>query len=242
VIVLLSKMKIKFVQPTTLVDYPGKLACTIFLFGCNFECGFCYNPELVLKEATDDLNEEDILSFLDKRIGELDAVCFTGGEPLMTLEKDFVEKIKGKGYLIKLDTNGSFPEKLKEFVDSGLVDYVAMDVKGRKEDYEKIANSKVDSGKIEESMKIISCLENYEFRTTFVSKFHNVEKILEEVEWVYFVIGKKIKRFCLQGFKNHGKFIDESFSSEKNVLEDELREVEKALLKQGFVEEVVIRV
>ena len=128
-------MKIKFVQPTTLVDYPGKLACTIFLFGCNFRCGFCYNPELVLKEVTKDLDEKEVLDFLNKRRGELQGVCFTGGEPLMTLEEEFLEKVKEKGYLVKMDTNGSFPEKLKDFIDHGLIDYISMDVKGRKEDY-----------------------------------------------------------------------------------------------------------
>jgi pyruvate formate lyase activating enzyme len=235
-------MKIKFVQPTTLVDYPGKLACTIFLFGCNFKCGFCYNPELVLKEATEDLREENVLEFLEKRKGQLEGVCFTGGEPLMTLEEDFLRKVKEKEYLVKMDTNGSFPEKLKEFIEKGLIDYVAMDVKGRKEDYLKIVNSGFDLEKIEESMKIVSSLENYEFRTTFVSKFHDVEKILEEVEWVHSVIGKKIKKFYLQGFKNVGKFIDESFSEEKNVFEEELREVREKLLEKGLVEEVVVRV
>jgi pyruvate formate lyase activating enzyme len=235
-------MKIKFVQPTTLVDYPGKLACTIFLFGCNFKCGFCYNPELVLKEATEDLREENVLEFLEKRKGQLEGVCFTGGEPLMTLEEDFLRKVKEKEYLVKMDTNGSFPEKLKEFIEKGLIDYVAMDVKGRKEDYLKIVNSGFDLEKIEESMKIVSSLENYEFRTTFVSKFHDVEKILEEVEWIYSVIGRKIKKFCLQGFKNHGKFIDESFCSEKNVFEKELMEIKEKILESGFVEEVVIRV
>ncbi len=235
-------MKFKFVQPTTLVDFPGKLACTIFLFGCNFRCGFCYNPELVLRENSEDLKEEEIFEFLDKRKEQLDAVCFTGGEPLMTLEKSFLEKVKERNFLIKVDTNGSFPEKLNDFVNDGLIDYVAMDVKGRKEDYGLIVNSQVDLDKIEKSMKIISSLRDYEFRTTFVPRFHNVEKVLEEVKWISLVVGKKIKRFCLQGFKNHRKFIDESFSNENNVLEEELREVENALLKQGFVEEIVVRV
>lgn len=235
-------MKIKFVQPITLVDYPGKLACTIFLFGCNFKCGFCYNPELVLNEKTKDLEIQDIYSFLDKRVGELEGVCFTGGEPLMTLEEDFLRKVKEKGYFIKIDTNGSFPEKLKEFIEKDLVDYVAMDVKGRKEDYEKISCSKANLKNIEESIKIISSLENYEFRTTFVPQFHDVDKIINEVEWIHSVSGKRIKQFCLQGFKNHGKFVDESFSKERNVDEKSLIEVKKRILDSGFVEEVIVRV
>jgi pyruvate formate lyase activating enzyme len=235
-------MKIKFVQPTTLVDYPGKLACTIFLFGCNFGCGFCYNPELVLAEKTKDLDPEEILAFLEKRKGKLEGVCFTGGEPLMTLEENFLQRVKGMGYLIKMDTNGSFPDILKEFIDSGLIDYVAMDIKGRKEDYERIVNSKLDLKKIEKSIKTISSLNEYEFRTTFVPRFHDIDKILQEVDWIHFIIGKKIKKFCLQGFKNHGKFIDESFSEEKNVLETTLLEARKRILESGLVEEVIIRV
>ncbi|MBT9145001.1 MAG: Pyruvate formate-lyase 1-activating enzyme [candidate division WS2 bacterium] len=234
-------MKIKFVQPTTLVDFPGKLACTIFLFGCNFKCGFCYNPELVLKEATKDLKEEDVLKFLEKRKGELEGVCFTGGEPLMTIEEDFLRKVKEKGYLIKVDTNGSFPERLKEFIEKGLIDFVAMDVKGRKEDYEKISCSKVDLEKIEGSMRIASSLESYEFRTTFVPRFHDVDKIIKEVDWIHSIIGKKIKKFCLQGFKNSGKFVDKSFSEEKNVFEEELREVKEKILEENLVEDIVLR-
>jgi pyruvate formate lyase activating enzyme len=235
-------MKIKFVQPTTLIDYPERLACTIFFFGCNFRCGFCYNPELVLKESSEDLKEEEILKFLEKREGQLEGICLTGGEPLMTLEEDFLKKVRSRGYFIKLDTNGSFPERLKEFIEKGLIDYVAMDIKGTKEDYKKVVNLNVDLNKIEESIKIISSLEDYEFRTTYVGRFHNLEKILEAVKWVHSLIGKKIRRFCLQGFKNHGKFIDESFSNEKSVFEDELKKVETALVEQGFIEEIVVRI
>jgi pyruvate formate lyase activating enzyme len=161
---------------------------------------------------------------------------------LMSLEEDFLKKVKEIGYLVKMDTNGSFPDKLKYFIDKGFIDYVAMDIKGIKEDYGNIVNSKFDLKKIEESMKIASSLVEYEFRTTFVSRFHDMEKILEEIEWVYSIIGRKIKKFCLQGFKNHGEFIDESFSSEKNVLEKELMEIKEKILESGFVEKVVIRV
>src|SRR6056297_544845 len=108
-------MKIKYLQKTTLIDYPGKIACTIFLFGCNFRCGFCHNPELVKQNHKENysISEEEILEFLEKRKNQLEGVCFTGGEPLLTLKKEFVKKIKSLGYKIKLDTNGSFPERLK---------------------------------------------------------------------------------------------------------------------------------
>jgi pyruvate formate lyase activating enzyme len=242
VLVNVVNMKIKFIQPITLIDYPGKLACTFFLFGCNFRCGFCYNSELVLHEKTKDLVLEDIFNFLDKRIGQLEGVCFTGGEPLMTLEENFLKKIKEKGYFIKIDTNGSFPEKLRKFIDAGLIDYVSMDIKGRMEDYSKIVSVPVNLQKIEESIKIVSSLKEYEFRTTFVSRFHNIENILQEIGWVYSIVGKKISKFCLQGFKNYGKFIDDSFLSERNILEEELNNIKEKVLKTSFVDLVEIRI
>lgn len=235
-------MKIKYIEKTSLVDYPGKIACTLFFFGCNFKCGFCYNPELVIEEKTFDLTEKEILDFLEKRKNQLEGVCLTGGEPLISLEKDFLKKIKNFGYSIKIDTNGSFPEKLKEFLEENLVDYVAMDIKGIKEDYEKITNSKIGLRKIEESMKIVSSLKNYEFRTTFVPRFHNEEKIIEEIKWINSVIKKKIKNFALQGFKNFGKFIDMDFKNERNANEKELNYIKEKIINLGLVENFIIRV
>ena len=235
-------MKIKYIEKTSLVDYPGKIACTLFFFGCNFKCGFCYNPELVIEEKTFDLTEKEILDFLEKRKNQLEGVCLTGGEPLISLEKDFLKKIKNFGYSIKIDTNGSFPEKLKEFLEENLVDYVAMDIKGIKEDYEKITNSKIGLRKIEESMKIVSSLKNYEFRTTFVPRFHNEEKIIEEIKWINSVIKKKIKNFALQGFKNFGKFIDVDFKNERNANEKELNYIKEKIINLGLVENFIIRV
>ncbi|MEM4605805.1 MAG: anaerobic ribonucleoside-triphosphate reductase activating protein [Candidatus Pacearchaeota archaeon] len=235
-------MKIKYIQKTTLVDYPGKIACTIFFFGCNFRCGFCYNPELVIEEKSPDLNEKEIFDFLEKRKGQLEGVCLTGGEPLLSLEENFLRKIKNLGYSIKIDTNGSFPEKLKNLIDKKLIDYISMDIKGRKEDYEKITNATADLEKVEESMKIISSFNEYEFRTTILEKFHDEKKVLEEVEWIYKVIGKKIKRFCLQGFKNEGKFIDEDFKNEKNTTEIYLNKIKDSLEKKKICEEILIRI
>ena len=151
-------MLIKGFQKTTLIDYPEKIACTIFLHGCNFRCGFCHNPELVLTSNSKEYSQKEILDFLEKRKKYLDAVCITGGEPLATLEKNFVKKIKSLGYLIKIDTNGSFPEKLKEFLDENLVDFVSMDIKSSKEKYLFVVGKSVDFEKIEESMKLVSDL------------------------------------------------------------------------------------
>ena len=123
-------MIISGLQKMTLLDYPGKVACTVFLQGCNFRCPFCHNSDLLGNEGPEPISEETLFAFLKKRVGLLDAVCITGGEP--TLQKDLpqlLRKIKELGYLVKLDTNGNRPDVLKAVVEAGLVDYVAMDVK-----------------------------------------------------------------------------------------------------------------
>ena len=124
-------MKIAGIQKTTLIDYPDKIACTFFIFGCNFKCGYCHNPELVTgKDIINDYPIAKCLDFLKRRREYLDGVCITGGEPLINPEiKDFLFKIKKMGYLIKIDTNGSNPNLLLEIILKGLVDYVAMDIK-----------------------------------------------------------------------------------------------------------------
>lgn len=235
-------MKIAGIQKTALIDYPGKIACTIFLYGCDFRCGFCHNPELVIEniEESKIISEEEVLDFLEKRKNQLEGVCITGGEPLLSLEKEFLERIKKIGYLIKLDTNGSFPEKLREFVSEGLVDFVAMDVKGPREVYNSIANCDIDMRKIEESLVIISRLENYEFRTTIVSEIHDKENVKDMLLWVNGVINRKPRKFVLQGFQNHGKFIDKKFERVKNVEEDFLNEIKEEI--KDLVEVVEVRV
>lgn len=126
-----DKIKIGGLQKLTLLDYPGKMACTVFLSGCNFRCPFCHNASLVLTEKiTEGFEEEELFQFLKKRQGLLEGVCVTGGEPLLQPGlSSFLKRIKGLGYEIKLDTNGSFPKRLSELVEMGLVDYVAMDIK-----------------------------------------------------------------------------------------------------------------
>jgi len=232
-------MKIKGIQELTLIDYPDKIACTIFLYGCNFRCGFCHNPELVVSENIEDISENEILEFLEKRKGNLEGVCITGGEPLINLDKDFLRKIKDLGYLIKIDTNGSFPERLKEFIEEDLVDFVAMDIKSSKEKYLEVVNSNVDLRKIEESIKLISGLEDYEFRTTIVEDLHPIEEVKKIGKWLNALIGKP-KKFVLQGFKNKGKFIDEKYNSERDVGENYLNSLMKEI--ENFFEKVEIRV
>ncbi len=232
-------MKLKGLQKTTMIDYPGKIACTLFLFGCNFRCGFCHNPELVLNDDKKDLTDGEVLDFLEKRKEYLDGICITGGEPLLTLEKEFLKKIKEKGYEIKIDTNGSYPEKLREILGENLVDFVAMDIKSSKEKYNEITGVEVNMEKIEESIKIISGLEDYEFRTTIIRDFHDAKEIEDMARWVNEVAGKKPKKFALQGFKNNGKFISKVFENEKDVQEEELSELKEKI--KNYFEEIEVR-
>lgn len=234
------KMKIKHIQKTTLIDFPGRIACTIFLFGCTFKCGFCHNPELVLKEETPDIQKEEVIEFLKKRKNYLEGVCFTGGEPCLTLEKDFLKEIKDLGYEIKLDTNGSFPEKVKEFIKEDLIDFVSMDFKSTFEKYKEITNSNIEIEKIKDSLKTISeNLENYEFRTTILGDFHNEEEFKKMMEQMHGTIGKKMKKFVLQGFKNSGKLIDSNYSKQPNTTESHLKKLKE--IAEPYAEEVEIR-
>ena len=170
-------MIIHVLQKLTLLDYPDKVACTVFTAGCNFRCPFCHNASLVLPEQfSAAIDENDIISFLKKRKGVLDAVCITGGEPLLQPDiLEFIKKIKNIGYLVKLDTNGSFPDKLKEIVSSGVIDYVAMDIKNSEKNYAKTCGlEKFDFDSIKRSVDfLLSGPTGYEFRTTAVREFHN---------------------------------------------------------------------
>lgn len=195
----------------TLLDFPGKVACTVFTGGCNFRCPFCHNALLVTKlPEKPDYSEDEILSFLEKRTGLLDGVAITGGEPLLNPDiADFIRKIRSMGYAVKLDTNGSFPERLKAIVGEGLVDYVAMDIKNRKEKYaETIGLKNLDLSKIEESVEFLkSGAVDYEFRTTVVEQFHTVEDIRAAAEWI-----SGAKRYFLQNFVDSGELICEEVS------------------------------
>ena len=233
-------MKIAGLQKTTLIDYPGEVACTLFLYGCNFRCGFCHNPGIVIRDFEEGFSEENIFKFLKERKGKLDAVCISGGEPLMTLDIDFVRKVRDLGYKIKIDTNGSFPDKLKQLIEEGLIDAVAMDIKADKKNYSKVVCANVDISKIEESIKIISELDNYEFRTTVLEKFHDAVEMKAMGKWLNEICGKKPKKFFLQGFKSNGDLIDGSFSKERDVSEKYLVELKDCV--DEFFEEVGVRV
>ncbi|MBR2006068.1 MAG: anaerobic ribonucleoside-triphosphate reductase activating protein [Thermoguttaceae bacterium] len=150
-------MLIKGLQKLTLLDYPGKMACTVFTAGCNFRCPFCHNASLVTNIDEERISEEDFFSFLQKRQGIIEGVCVTGGEPTLQPDlKEFLKKIKDLGYSVKLDTNGYRPEVLKDVVNSGLVDYVAMDIKNSQAKYASTCGlDNLDIAKINESVQFL---------------------------------------------------------------------------------------
>lgn len=205
-------MKICGFQKMTMLDYPGKVACTVFTGGCNFRCPFCHNAMLVTDIDENAVYAEDeILSYLNKRKGIIDGVCITGGEPLLQKDiGDFLVKVKETGMPVKLDTNGSYPEKLRELVSRGLVDYVAMDIKNSKEKYPlTVGLPCYDIGKIEESVEfLMSGAVDYEFRTTVVREFHTAEDIVKITEWI-----AGAKRYFLQGFVDSGNLIGSGMSA-----------------------------
>ncbi len=228
-------MNIQGLQKLTLLDYPGKMACTVFTAGCNLRCPFCHNSRLVIKPPSEtQYTEEDMLSFLKKRQGVLDGVVVTGGEPLLQKDvADFIAKVKALGYSVKLDTNGTMPEKLKELVAAGLIDYVAMDVKASPGGYPPaVGIGGYDISKIDESIKFL--LENnvdYEFRTTVVREFHSVFSMHDLGKWI-----KGAKRHYLQAFKDSGELIGFGLHE---VPKEEMLEMRKIML--NYVENCEIR-
>ncbi len=211
-------MRIDGLQKMTLLDFPGKVACTVFTGGCNFRCPFCHNALLVTElPENPDYTVDEILSFLKKRAGLLDGVAITGGEPLMNPDiADFIKQIRDLGYSVKLDTNGSYPDRLKSIVGEGIVDYVAMDIKNCKEKYaETVGLKSYDLSKIEESVDFLKTnAVDYEFRMTVVKEFHTVEDIRKAAEWI-----KGAKRYFLQNFVDSGNLIDGSVSGvDKSIM------------------------
>jgi pyruvate formate lyase activating enzyme len=200
-------MLISGLQKLTLLDYPGQVACTVFTGGCNFRCPFCHNSPLVLPEQlAHDTDEEQVLSFLSKRVGVLDGVAITGGEPLLHKDiGDFLAKVKAMGYKIKLDTNGSFPDLLMELVRDKLIDRVAMDIKNAPELYPAtVGVTTVDMTAIERSKEfLLSGAIDYEFRTTVVKGLHTEESLLTAAKWI-----SGAKEYYLQQFKDSGHVLN----------------------------------
>ena len=199
-------MRIQGLQKLTLLDFPERTACTVFTAGCNFRCPFCHNASLVVdipKNAS--IREEEFFLFLEKRIGILDGVCVSGGEPLLQPDIElFIKKIKDMGFAVKLDTNGSFPDKLIRLVEQGLVDYVAMDIKNSPESYAITTGLEVLD--VEVIRKSVSYLKEghvpYEFRTTVVKHYHSKESFKEIGKWL-----QGTEKYFLQKFVDSGDLI-----------------------------------
>lgn len=191
-------MKIAGLQKTTLLDFPGRVACTVFLSGCNFRCPYCQNSE-ILDGRAENYSSDEIFSFLKKRRGVLDGVCVSGGEPLIHADiADFLRDIKRLGYAVKLDTNGAFPQRLKELYASKLIDFVAMDIKSSPQFYEFAAGVPVDTDSIRESAAfLMECGLPYEFRTTVVKQLHREEDFENIGQWL-----RGAERYFLQTFRD----------------------------------------
>lgn len=192
------------IQKLTLLDYPGHTACTVFLAGCNMRCPFCHNAELFGGKVEEVMSTDAFLKFLTTRQGLLDGVCVSGGEPTLTPHlPEFLKKIKALGYAVKLDTNGSRPEILRQLIEENLVDYVAMDVKNSPSRYgETVGLPGFDLAPVEESLRIlISGSTPYELRTTLVQQLHDEASIEEMGRWLSSLVpGKLPKNLFLQKF------------------------------------------
>ena len=207
-------MLLKGVQKLTLLDFPGKMACTVFMGGCNFLCPFCHNASLVIGERVREsatLPEEEFFAFLKKRRGILEGVCVSGGEPTLAPGiLSFLNNIKELGFLVKLDTNGYRPDVLRAAVDGGLADYVAMDIKSSKTGYARaVGLSHFDISKIEESTDFLMHKKvPFEFRTTLVRELHSRGDIVAIGEWL-----RGDESFFLQSYKDSGDVISSGFSA-----------------------------
>lgn len=211
-----DRMRIVGLQKMTLLDYPGKVACTVFLGGCNFRCPFCHNGGLLDGNATEVMTAAELLDFLSKRQGLLDGVCITGGEPTLSPQLPrLIAQIKALGFAVKLDTNGSDPKVLKQLVRAGLVDYVAMDVKNSTERYAATTGLKAAPLEaLEESLRfLMEGNVDYELRTTVVQTLHDVASITEMGKWLCQLNdNQKIPRLYLQPFVQCASVLDQGLT------------------------------
>ncbi len=230
-----EKMNIAGFQKLTLLDYPGKVACTVFTPGCNYRCPFCHNAGLALPgRERQAIPEDEVLTYLEKRAGLLDGVCLSGGEPL--LQKGlpgFIRKIKALGYHVKLDTNGSDPDRLGRLLDENLLDYAAMDIKNSPDRYGQTAGvPAIDTGAVIQSVELLMQGRiPFEFRTTLVKEFHTVEDIEAIGKWL-----RGAPMYFLQSFVDSGDLIQSGLHP---VDEGTMREMADIL--RPYVGEVALR-
>lgn len=231
----LPNVPIGGVQKLSLVDFPGHVAAALFTAGCNMRCGYCHNPELVLPERlAPSIPIDEIMTFLESRLGRLDGVVVSGGEP--TIHEDLpilCRMIKDLGYAVKLDTNGTHPKMVKQMIDDGTIDFVAMDIKGPLEKYIEIAARPIDLKAIEQSVRLlIDSGVGHEFRTTIVSEqlepkdFHGVGKLVRGAQ-----------RFALQHF-TPGVTLSPMFRQATTFTDDQFEEAKKIM--EGYVKQCVI--
>ncbi len=212
-------MNIQGFQKLTLLDFPGKMACTVFTGGCNFRCPFCHNASLVNEPTCYTSSADEVLEYLTKRKGILDGVCITGGEPLLQPDlEDYIRKIKALGYSVKLDTNGYLPDRLENLLKTGLVDYVAMDIKAFKGNYSNAAGIPIDIEKIEKSIELLKSSKiSFEFRTTVVKGIHSVNEFKHIAEWI-----KGTKKYFLQKYRDSGNILGSGCDT---FSDDEINEI-----------------
>jgi len=217
------------IQKVSLIDYPEKTACTLFTIGCNFNCPFCHNSSLIDPAGGGQvITTTEVLSFLETRKGLLDGVCISGGEPLLQNELEiFIKDVKDMGFLVKLDTNGNNPGKLKEMIETGKIDYIAMDIKNTPEKYAMTTGIPgYEASPVRESVDIlISCSVPYEFRTTVVREFHNVEDLCAIAKWI-----SGARKYYLQGFRNSDGVLQSGINGYSNYEMQEFLNSIKSLI------------
>jgi pyruvate formate lyase activating enzyme len=225
-------IRIKGLEKLSTIDYPGKTCCIVFLAGCNFRCPYCHNPDLIeCPDRLDDIKEEELFGLLEERRKWIDGICITGGEPCLDEElPGFIGRIKERGFLVKLDTNGTNPGMLGELIRKGMIDYVAMDIKAPPEKYSKVVRAAVDMDNIRKSMDIIMKSGiKYEFRTTVVPRIFNKEDMESIGKWL-----EGAERYFIQQFRP-GNTLDMSFSNEPAFSGKELEEL-AGVARKHFME------
>jgi len=226
-------MNLQGIQKTTLLDYPGKVACTVFTGGCNLRCPFCHNAGVVESRYSGVLTEEEFFEYLKRRKGILDGVCVSGGEPTLQPElPEFLRQIKALGLAVKLDTNGFRPEILRRLLSEGLCDMVAMDIKNCKEKYALTCGvAKLDTAPAEESVRLL--MESglpYEFRTTVVRELHTEEDIAAIGEWI-----AGAERYWLQNFVDSGELIGKGYHAHSAEKLEKMRKIAEKFVKNAGI-------
>lgn len=222
-------------QRTSFIDYPGKIVSTVFFGNCNFRCPYCHNSDLVFNQDLPQIDESVLIGHLENRKGKLDGICITGGEPTLHADlPELIRHVKERGFLVKLDSNGTNPKMLEELLSDGLVDYIAMDIKAPEERYSEIVRANVNIGLIQRSIDLIrEMAPDYEFRTTIVKELLSEGDLIAIGEWI-----DGSKRYALQQFKPH-KPLDPECMKCHGYSKEEMEAFAERL--RPYFEEVLVR-